>query len=365
VTEGIVWCRYCHQPHRLGTRICPVTGKHIEQGLHRMSSSEAADAKLIGTLLDRKYRILRLLGRGGMGRVYEAENISLQKLVAVKFVLGATSSDGVSRLRHEARIIASLHHPNICDLYDFGSVSDGGRPYLVLERLFGETLAARLKRTPRLAIDGAIDLFAQILSGLHVAHGNQILHRDLKPQNVFIVDRLGCAPIAKLVDFGLAKDMGGDSRTTITQPGMVCGTPQYMSPEQLAGKVLDARSDLFAVGVMLHQALTGAHPFAAKSLGEVQDKILRSPAPSVRERVPRASKALEAVIARSLAKSPADRFQSAIEMQRALVDCIGEQVDVDDDDLTTTKRELNHMRLTPSVTSLTPPPSSSAATPAG
>lgn len=362
MTEGILWCRYCHQPHKLGTRICTVTGRHIEQRLHaRLSSSDPTDSKLIGALIDKKYRIIRLLGRGGMGRVFEAENVNLKKLVAVKFVLGATSADSLKRLEHEARIIASLQHPNICDLYDMGSVSDGGRPYLVLERLFGETLDARLKRTPRLTPEAAVDLFVQVLSALHAAHGNHILHRDLKPQNVFIVDRLGCAPIAKLVDFGLAKDMaGGDARTTITRPGRVCGTPQYMSPEQLRANELDARSDLFAVGVILYQALTGVHPFNAKSVIEVQDNILKSPAPPLRERLPKASRALESVLACALSKSPEGRFRSAMEMQKALVQSVRRPSDDDDDDIPTARREVDQLRW---LSSLTPPPSSSATLP--
>jgi serine/threonine-protein kinase len=300
-----------------------VTGKPLEQSLHRPTPPELTEPDLTGVVLDGRYRVLRLLGRGGSGRVYEAENLLLRKLVAVKFVAGPGSNESLTRLRREAQIIASIQHPNICDLYDIGTTSDVGRPYLVLERLFGDTLASHLKRAPRLAPERALDLFAQILSGLNAAHASQILHRDLKPQNVFIVHRLGCAPIAKLVDFGLAKDLTGVHGTTLTQPGKVCGTLQYMSPEQLCGAKLDVRSDLFAVGVMLYEALSGVHPFAARTMPLVQESILRATPDPLRGQVPGVSVALERVVLCALAKAPRERFQSAVEMQRALVTALG------------------------------------------
>ncbi len=274
-------------------------------------------------ILDGKYRLLRLLGRGGTGRVYEAENLALRKTVAVKFVFAPTTDDSLTRLRREAQIIASLQHPNVCDLYDFGATSNVGRPYLVLERLQGETFAGVLQRKQRIGVERAVDFFAQILSGLNAAHTNKILHRDLKPQNVFVVERLGCAPLAKLVDFGLAKDMSGTYGATITRPGMICGTPQYMSPEQLCNGKLDPRSDLFAVGVMLYEALAGVHPFNGATMAEVQQNIIRSTPTPLRELDPSIPAALEQVVIRALAKLARDRFSSAPEMQQALAASLG------------------------------------------
>jgi eukaryotic-like serine/threonine-protein kinase len=238
--------------------------------------------------------------------------------VAIKIVRGAIATpEAIARLEREVLLVSAVHHPNICDVYDAGALSDGS-PFIVLERLYGETLDQVVLRSKRLTLENVVDIFTQVLSGLQAAHGAQIVHRDLKPQNVFAVDRLGCAPLIKLLDFGLARDVSGMRAKTITKPGALLGTLRYMSPEQLIGKRVDARADLFAVGVMLYEALTGRHPFDAPTLADLQASILReSPVPllSRREDLPRA---VADVVDRALAKDPDKRWSTAVDLQRAL-----------------------------------------------
>jgi serine/threonine-protein kinase len=269
---------------------------------------------MLGAVIAGKYQLKRLIGTGGMGEVFEAENRVLKRMVAIKIVRGAIATpEAIARLEREVLLVSAVQHPNICDVYDAGSLSDGS-PFIVLERLYGETLDQVILRENRLPLDRAIDLFAQVLSGLQAAHGAQIVHRDLKPQNVFCVDRLGCAPLVKLLDFGLARDISGLRAKTITRPGALLGTLRYMSPEQLLGKRVDARADLFAVGVMLYEALSGRHPFDAPTMADLQASILRS-SPTPIADVPRA---VADVVERCLAKNPDDRWKTAVDVQRAL-----------------------------------------------
>jgi serine/threonine-protein kinase len=267
------------------------------------------------TLLDGRYRLGRVIGHGAFGRVHEAENIALRRVVAIK-ILTSTSADAARRMRQEARVLAALHHPNICDVYDVGALEDG-RPFIVLERLRGETLDVRLKREGRLSPERVVPLFAQILSALQAAHGAGIIHRDLKPANVFLVGQIGSAPTVKLLDFGLAKDLLDEAAPTAL--GMRCGSPTHMSPEQLRGDPVDARSDLFAVGIMLFEVLTGGHPFYASTILEIATRILRSPAPSVRRARSSLPAWIDEIVRRALEKDPEMRFGSAAEMERAFL----------------------------------------------
>jgi serine/threonine-protein kinase len=221
-------------------------------------------------------------------------------------------------LEREAQFVAAIQHPNICDVLDVGTLPDG-RPFIVLERLFGESLATHLRRTPRLHVSWAKELFIQILSGLHAAHGAGIVHRDLKPQNVFLVDRLGCAPLAKVVDFGFAKDLSRMRAATMTKPGRVVGTPTYMAPEHLLGERVDRRTDIFAVGVMLHEALAGRHPFVRATNADMVAAIMREEPPPLRRERPDLTLALEVAVRRALEKDREARWPTAFDMQRALV----------------------------------------------
>ena len=305
-----------------------VTGKPLDPHIHRRTAKARSVPRsarpaptfrhpLLGTVLDGKYRIVEHLGSGGVGDVFEAENLRLGRRVAIKVGVGGASGEAIARLRREARAIASLHHPNIRDLYDVGQM-ENGQLYLVLELLKGETLQARIARVRRLVVREVVDLFQQLLSGLHLAHMAGIVHRDLKPANIFLVARVSCAPLVKLLDFGFALDLSGQLWRRITATGKACGTLHYMSPEQICGEGAGVQSDLFSVGVVMFEALTGQHPFDDTNPQMVASNILLAPPPPMATLLPEIPVALDAIVRRALEKEPSRRFRSALEMQLAL-----------------------------------------------
>ncbi len=325
--SGIVWCPHCARPHKLTDRICVKTGKALDRGLHR---AEVPPHPLVGTMIDGKYRVDRVLGQGGVGTVFAGENVFLRREVAIKVVKDSTHGDAIERLRLEAQIIASLQHPNICDIQDFGVLPHYG-PYLVNQRLHGETIAERFKWRRSFRMNDAIEIVAQILSGLQAAHARGIVHRDIKPQNIFLVDRIGCAPLAKILDFGLAKDLNANAARRLTRPGKALGTPQYMAPEQMRGENVSPQSDLFSVGMLVYEMLTGRHPFEAPSIMEMQMRILRSaPSPMVslsRDIPP----SLVSVVLRALEKEQARRHPDAYAMQQELLRAASDVVEDETD----------------------------------
>lgn len=317
---GIIWCPHCGKPHPLGTKVCPTSARTLERGVHAPAN---LPHPLVGTTIAGKYLIHRVIGVGGLGEVFEAENRMLRRMVAVKVVRGAKASpEAIARLEREALLVSAVQHPNICDVYDAGALSDGS-PFIVLERLFGETLAQLLPRRRALPVPMIADVFTQMLSGLQAAHGARIVHRDLKPANVFLADRLGCPPLVKLLDFGLARDVTGLRARTITKPGALLGTLKYMSPEQLKAEHVTERSDLFAVGVMLYEALTGVHPFEGPTMSEFQRKILSVEHVPLADRRPGLPSGVAELVEKSLALLPEDRFESAVAMQGALARAFG------------------------------------------
>jgi eukaryotic-like serine/threonine-protein kinase len=262
------------------------------------------------------YEILALLGSGGMGEVYRARDARLERTVAIKILPAQFSSDSVRRQRfeREARTISGLSHPNICVLHDIGRHE--GLDYLVMECIEGETLARRLEKGP-LPQDQVLKVGAQIAEALEAAHRSGIVHRDLKPGNIMLT-----ASGAKLLDFGLARSgvppAAGGSLTALathaapmTQEGLVLGTFQYMSPEQVEGKDLDGRSDIFSLGAVLFEMLTGRRAFAGKSQLSVASAILEKDPDSIAALKPSAPPALDHAVRLCLAKDPAERWQSA------------------------------------------------------
>ncbi|MEJ2147678.1 MAG: protein kinase [Acidobacteriota bacterium] len=267
------------------------------------------------------YRITEKLGGGGMGVVYLAEDMRLDRRVAIKFLPPDFFGDSVAerRFEQEAKAAAALSHPHICTVHDVGQHE--GRPYLVMEFLHGQTLKHRLMERKRLTIEEILDLGIQIASGLEQAHARGIVHRDIKPANIFItVD-----DYAKILDFGLAKriaeEPAGDPNTktavlreSLTDPGTVLGTVAYMSPEQVRGEVLDVRSDLFSLGIVLYEMATGQLPFQGSSAGVVMSEILnRSPVPAI-ERRSELPRDLDFLIRKALEKNPVWRCQSATQV---------------------------------------------------
>jgi eukaryotic-like serine/threonine-protein kinase len=283
---------------------------------------------LIGTVLADKYRIRAVLGSGGMGTVFEAQHVSIGRIVAIK-VLRPESNNPVSikRFHQEAWAAGSIGHPNLCEVSDIGALPDG-RPYLVMERLYGQSLAERIEFERKLPIGDAVNITMQVLAGLAAVHLRGIVHRDIKPENVFLVDRVGFPTTTKLLDFGVSKVVQStadewEDKSALTKTGMVMGTPYYVSPEQArAVKDLDARTDLYSCGVVLYQVLTGELPFTAEHFHALLLRIVRgnpTPPSKLRRDI---SPALEAVVLRAMAVDRDQRYPTASDMGRALDNAI-------------------------------------------
>jgi len=286
-------------------------------GERPLAAERSANHLSSGTRLG-PHEIVRLVGAGGMGEVYEARDTRLDRVVAVKVLPAEFGNDPERRTRfvREAKTIAKLNHPHICTLYDVGR--DADTDYLVMELLEGETLADRLNEGP-LPIDEALRYGAEIADALATAHRAGVVHRDLKPGNIMLT-KAG----AKLLDFGLAKlkpPVGAAEATTereVTAEGAIVGTVQYMAPEQLEGRDIDARTDIFAFGAVLYEMLTGQRAFAGESQASLIGAILKDEPPPLTATQPRASRALAHVVEECLRKSPEDRWQAADDVAREL-----------------------------------------------
>ncbi len=276
---------------------------------------------LVGTRVH-KYEVVRVIGRGGMGTVYEGLNTAIGKRVAMKFIDAGIvqNSDAVARLQREAQAASAVESAHIVDIFDSG-ISEEGQPFIVMELLRGEDLGHRIKRCGRLDLPEAAHITAQILRGLYRAHKAGIVHRDLKPDNIFLVDRDDDPNFAKILDFGISKvrRQGDTPIHTLTRQGTVLGTPFYMSPEQAQAQPdVDARSDLWSVGAILFECLTGRPPYTGGSYEQVIVNICMNDADDVRVYNPAVPEPIAAVLARALARDREDRFQDAREFLDAL-----------------------------------------------
>jgi len=276
----------------------------------------AAPFQLVGKQLGH-FRLLKELGRGGMGTVLLAEHALIQKRVAIKVLHAhlAQDPDLVERFLAEARTLTLVQHENVVTLYDLDTRD--GRPYLVMEYLEGQSLAAFAQGA--LAPAMAVDLLAQVCDALGAAHAHGIVHRDLKPANVFLVPLPQGRQRVKLLDFGIAKLLSRPAGQFTTEVGMLLGTPEFMAPEQCGDAPVDARTDLYAAGVLAYFLLTGQVPFAGRTAAEVLiGHLQKTPVPphQVKPAVPAE---LSRVVLRALAKSPTDRYASAAELRAALV----------------------------------------------
>jgi serine/threonine-protein kinase len=284
------------------------------------------DDEFIGQVIGGKYQIRGVLGRGGMGTVFEAVHIGIGRQSAIKVLHSSQlrKKDAVRRFHQEAKAAARIGHPNICEVYDLGTLEDG-RPYLVMEKLVGETLADAIARDGGLPFADVVDILRQVLSGLYAAHENGIIHRDIKPENVFLSKRVGCPPVAKLLDFGVSKMMSHhpqskeDGDLEMTRTGVVLGTPYYLAPEQARGdRNLDARVDLYACGVMLYEALTGRRPFVAANYNALLVQILTGAPRPIRELRTDIPEDLELIVAKAMSREKHQRYHTAIDFQSDL-----------------------------------------------
>jgi serine/threonine-protein kinase len=281
-------------------------------------------ATLGGKVLDKRYQVGRRLGEGGMSYVYRAQDTESGLPVAVKILLPRLSRDpaAVERLRREAEIAMRLDHPNVCPILRLGEAD--GMIYLVMPYLEGEPLSEHESRRGPISVAEGIPLLVQMCRGLAHAHEQRIIHRDLKPENVMLVpdgttDRGEPRYRAVVMDFGLAKERrAGPEVAKLTATGIVLGTPEFMSPEQIRGKPLDGRSDVYALGIVAFEMFTGQLPFPGKSAQETMIARLRGSPAKLRDLRPELPAKLEAVILRCLAIDPAERHQSMDELGHAL-----------------------------------------------
>lgn len=276
----------------------------------------AADAdEYVGKTIAHKYRVEALIGEGGMGKVYRARQLALDKVVVLKVLRRTLLSDErtVARFQREAKAASRLNHPNSISVLDFGQAEDGAL-FIAMEYVAGQDLHQILSREWPLAEARVVRLVSQVLSALSDAHGAGVIHRDLKPENIMVEQRRNEGDFVKVLDFGIAKITDStDDGPALTRAGFVCGTPEYMSPEQARGAPLDHRSDLYAVGVILYQLMTGLLPFESDSAVGFATKHLTEepPPPSRRRPDARISPGLEKLILRALSKSPDDRPANA------------------------------------------------------
>jgi serine/threonine protein kinase len=294
-------------PPQAGSRNEPVWGDDVND-----APEVAALRAQLEAALGSQYRIVRLLGRGGMGAVFLARELSLDRLVALKVLPeGSATEESRERFRREARTVAQLNHPNVVPLLGFGDVSR--TMYLVMGYVNGESLGARLKRDGKLGTDDARRVLADIADGLDYAHRHGVIHRDIKPDNILIDDESGRALLA---DFGIAR--GTEKSEALTKVGDVVGTPQYMSPEQARGLEVDGRSDLYSLGAVGFAMLTGRPPFLGGSTHEIFLRRLSEDAPPLLSVAAGASPELAAIVDRCLARDPSARFADARALRLAI-----------------------------------------------
>ena len=312
-------CPQCSSPCDDAHKFCPSCGFPVSK------VALSPDDPLVGRSLPGGYLILELVGIGGMGRVYRAEQTNLGRTVAVKIIHPhlVGEENAAARFITEARAASRLNHPHSVGIIDFGKSPDG-LLYLVMEFLRGRDLARVIYEDGPLPFRRIVDVLRQTLEALAEAHNASIIHRDLKPENIILEPVRSGGDFVKVVDFGLAKIRADTTQPSITSPGIVCGTPEYMSPEQARGDVLDARSDLYAVGVILYQLLTGRLPFEAESPTQVVLAHLTQAPRDPRETAPdrQIPPALVDVTMKILSKDPNDRYSDSDELAAALADAL-------------------------------------------
>jgi serine/threonine-protein kinase len=304
-------CPRCTSRFDDGATFCPQDGTRLVT---------LGDDPLVGQVLAERYRVVRLIGRGGMGRVYEAEHVNIVKRLALKVLHPEAVSDPViaARFRLEARAASQIGHPNIVAIEDSATLADG-TVYVAMELLEGESLAERMRRSPPLSLAEAAELLLPVCDGLAAAHAAQIVHRDLKPENIFLARR-GGKVVPKILDFGIAKVLTDDGALHLTRTGAIFGTPAYMSPQQAQGGKIDHRTDIYSMGVILFEVATGRVPFVADTAVELLSLHISSEPPRPSEIAPdrKVSPTVDALILSALAKDPDQRPKTITDFAASL-----------------------------------------------
>jgi len=315
-------CPACRKEVPDGSRFCPFCGGKLA------SQQEKPQDPLVGRVIADKYAVKKWLASGAMGRIYLAEHKALGKQVVLKVLHRhlLVEEDQVKRFHREAKAASRLNHPNAISMLDFGQTEDG-LFYIAMEYLPGRDLCRILAEEGRLSPERTIRIVEQILEALEEAHGVGVVHRDLKPENVMIEDLRTRQDFVKVLDFGIAKirDTTGEGGISSfkTATGMVFGTPEYMSPEQIRGDELDGRSDLYSLGILMYQMLSGVLPFEGESVLEVATAHLQQPPPPLQKKVPNLPAPIVAFVERLLQKKREDRFPSAGEARKAIQELWG------------------------------------------
>jgi serine/threonine-protein kinase len=309
-------CPTCGTEYPLSERFCPRDGTALR--------SANAQADLLGSIVAERYHILKKLGEGGMGTVYLAEHVKMGRKAALKVMNPGMNSDpdAIARFNREAANASRLNHPNVCGIYDFGETPEG-LIYLAMEFIEGESLTSLIEKNGALPAPRAASIIHQAADALAVAHDYGIVHRDLKPDNIMIAKGRDNSDQVKVVDFGIAKASSSDAQK-VTKTGLVVGTPEYMSPEQLAGDKLDGRSDIYSLGLVAFNCLTGKLPFPSNSAQEAmimrltdQPKTLAEMRPDIEWPVE-----LQAVMDKALARDADERYSKASEFGRDIAKAV-------------------------------------------
>lgn len=310
-------CGYLADTSAGPVNFCPKCGND----LRGPGATQVVASPLIGTVIAQRYRLLSLLGEGGMGAVYKAEHVRMGKALAVKLLRGdfARDPEAVQRFVDEAQIVSRLSHPHTIAVFDFGELDTLDGLYLAMEYVPGKDLAWLLKTGGPVPAPRVITIGQQLLGSLAEAHDAGIVHRDVKPGNVMLMQTRSGDDFAKVLDFGIAKLRDDPRSASLTSAGAIVGTPNYLAPEQARGRDVDARADLYAAGAVLFELLTGRPPFVAPNPMAVVNAHLHDPPPPLHQFAPECTSAMGEVIRRALEKRPEDRYQTADQMREALL----------------------------------------------
>jgi serine/threonine-protein kinase len=304
-------CLECNKHFRADLNVCPDDGTLL---VH------VAQDPLLGTTLAGNYQIQSVIGHGGMGVVYKARHVLMDRTVAIKMLRSQLISDSmtVKRFQQESKAASRINHPHVITVYDFG-ISTSGQPYIVMDYLKGISLAEIIRSEGHVGVERCIKILGQACDALDYAHRQGVVHRDLKPSNIVLINYDGDSEFVKVVDFGVAKLMPMTSveEQKLTQAGEVCGSPVYMSPEQCLGQELDTRSDIYSMGIVLYESLTGKLPILGSTMVDTMSKHISEEPQTFTQARPDLyiPERIEAVVFKTLRKNPADRHESMADLK--------------------------------------------------